>query len=155
MNAQPKTYAKRCPHCQRLPLPQQTTEEKVFGLHAQATAIFNRLSCYKDNSFSLEDVKLIIQGFGHKSVISGKTGDLTIKKLNEKNPLTIENIILVTVAECFIGVISDSAKAKTKEIVNTIRLPKHTTQSHGKRKRMQSIDEDTLIMQSDNNSDSD
>ena len=149
MEPQLKKHIKRCPHCQRLPLPEPSREEKVFALQAQATAIFNRLYCFKENTFTIDNVKTILEAFGHKSVISGKNGDLTLAKINDNMPLALDNMILVTVAECFIGMFPESAKENAKQIASKIVLNIDPPSSPTKRKRSLLEDENTLVMVSD------
>lgn len=115
-NSKKRMRYSRCPTCGRLPLPPLNEKTLDMTLDAKVTVIYKRLYRYKDRYITRNQIRKILEIFDCKSVVSGETGDLTLKKIDLDRPYEYSNVVLVTIAECFRS-LPDEAILKARSII--------------------------------------
>ena len=64
-----------------------------------ARVIMARLHGHGSPGFGLAEVRLVLGAFQHRSVISGKSDDITIARIDRGLPLTVDNAMVIDVRE--------------------------------------------------------
>ena len=63
-----------------------------------ARVIMGRIHGHK-HRFTLRDTRAVLAAFRHRSILSGKSDDITIVRIDREKPLTVDNAMVIDVRE--------------------------------------------------------